>query len=603
VVYDNVPVEPNQAGDYVVPGSGNYRQYEVVQFKTYPKEGYRIKAWTGTDDDSSTEPNNTITIITDTNAIIIIEFEQIPLYQLRTEVIGGHGAVLPYHRRGEYYPDGAVVTVIAAPDRTYIVDRWAGTDDDISWSSTNTVTMDSDKDITVLFRQPKSLHVPGQYPDIGSAIDGAYDHGDKIVVSAGTYFGGYDFMGKAITIASEHPDDPCSVANTIIETFGMPAFIFQSGEGHDSVVDGFTIRGPGDTSISSVLFGRMPLIDGTGLHGEDALGGAITCLNGSSPTLSHLVIEDCVARGQDGENNVVIFDAPGDPADALDPLDPLDPPEDPPIPDPDNPDHWSPNDPNRPELPEDPNEPVDGFDGQDGEEGLPGEPGMDGLDGEPGLPGGNGGAAYGGAMYFDANSAPIIQNVAIINCLAIGGDGGFGGAGGDGQNGQGGQPGQDGQDGQTGGEGLNDGEQGAGGNGGAGGDGGPGGAGGKGGDGGKGGEGGDALGGAIYFGPNCRPTIRYLKILNCATRQGLGNYGGDGGNGGNGGVGAGGAAGAGGGGGEPDGEDGEDGVESPGGNGGDGGIGGDMDINGTRSWAGAIFYGENCQVNMSDVSP
>ena len=598
VVDATVPVDPNLARGRVEPGSGAYRQYEVVQLEAYPDEGYRVKGWTGTDDDLSTGTSKKVTMVADTN--VTIEFEEVPLYQLRTEIIGGRGTISPYHRRGEYYPDGTVVALIAAPDRTYIVDRWAGTDDDTSWSNTNTITMDSDKDVTILFRQPKSLHVPGQYQSIGSAIDAAYTHGDKIVVSAGTYFGGYDFMGKAITIASEHPDDPDSVAKTIIQTYGGPAFIFQSGEGHDSVVDGFTIRGQGSTQ-PLLVFGRMPLADGVGTPGEPALGGAITCLNGSSPTLSHLVIEDVVAQGRNGENNAFIYDPPEDPPDALDPLDPLDPLPPPDVPDPDDPNQWAPNDPNRPEPPTDPNAPVDGLPGLDGEPGAPGEPGAAGLDGMAGLPGGDGGVAYGGAMYFDADCAPIILNCKIINCAAIGGDGGYGGAGQDGQDGQGGQPGQEGQAGQDGGEGLNDGAQGAGGAGGVGGDGGVGGNGGRGGDGGKGGEGGEALGGAIYFGPNCRPTIRFLEILNCSTRQGLGNYGGDGGNGGNAGVGAEFADGGAGGGGETDGADGGAGVDGGGGTGGDGGFGGNMGVNGRRSWAGAIYYGEGCEVEISDT--
>jgi len=597
VVDANVPVDPNLASGYVEPGSGVYRQYEVVQLRAYPDAGYRIKAWTGTDDDSSTEPDNAVTLMAD--ASVTIEFEKIPLYQLRTEVIGGRGAILPYHRRSEYYPDGTVVTLVATPDITYIVDRWAGTDDDTSSSNTNTVMMDSDKEVTVLFRQPKSLHVPGQYQNIQPAIDASYDHGDKIIVSAGTYFGGYDFMGKAITIASEHPDDPCCVANTIIEIGTGPAFIFQSGEGPSAVVDGFTIKGRGDLGPIA-----PPDTEGTGADGDPimyGLGGAIRCLNGSSPTLSHLVIRDCVARGQDGEDATFIFDPPADPDPPLDPLDPLDPLPEPNVPDPNDPNMWYPEDPNGPELPEDPNAPVDGFADQAGADGLPGEPGADGLDGELGYTGGNAGGGYGGAMYFDANSAPTILYCTIINCQAIGGDGGFGGLGQDGQNAQDGQEGQEGQEGQVGGEGLNDGEQGAGGNGGVGGDGGPGGNGGRGGDGGKGGDGGEALGGAIYFGPDCRPTIRYCKILGSSTRQGMGNYGGDAGSGGIGGAGAASADGGDGGDGEPDGEDGGEGADSPGGNGGDGGDGASMGINGTRSWAGAIYYGENCEVEISDT--
>lgn len=596
IVDANKPVDPNLANGRVEPASGLYRQYEVVSLKAYPKEGYRIKAWTGTDDDSIKGANNTITL--KGNATVTVEFEKVPMRQLRTEVIGGRGTISPYHRRGQLYPDGTVVDLLATADPTYIVDRWTGTDNDKLWTSANTVTMTSDKEVTVTFRRPKSLHVPGQYATIAQAVEAAYTHGDTIIVSPGTYFGPIDFKGKAITIASERPDDPCCVAKTVIQIYASPAFIFQSGEGHDSVVDGFTIQGPG--TVFSILAEDT---GGTGAMGGNALGGAISALNGSSPTLSNLIIKDVLAVGQDGENASFIFDPPSPPPDPLDPLDPNAPLPDPPVPDPNDPNQWSPADPNRPPQPDpnDPNASADGFNGQDGAPGLPGEPGANGPDGAPGFPGGNGGAAYGGAMYFDANSAPIILNCTIIKCRAIGGNGGFGGLGGDGGDGQEGQPGQDGQDGQNGGDGLGNGAQGAGGAGGAGGDGGAGGNGGLGGDGGKGGDGGEALGGAIYFGPNCHPTIRFCKILNCSTLQGLGNYGGAGGNGGNAGVGAAPGGGANGGDGNPNGGDGADGADGPGGNGGNGGTGGDMGINGTKSWAGAIYFGENCQVDMTDT--
>ncbi|MHC4106256.1 MAG: S8 family serine peptidase, partial [Planctomycetota bacterium] len=120
VVDANEPVEPNLAKGRVEPGSGAYRPYEVVHLEAFPDEGYRVKAWIGTDDDTLTGTINQVTIVGDTS--ITIEFEPVPLYQLRTEIIGGNGTISPYHKRGEYYPGGSVVTIVAAPDQTYIVD-------------------------------------------------------------------------------------------------------------------------------------------------------------------------------------------------------------------------------------------------------------------------------------------------------------------------------------------------------------------------------------------------------------------------------------------------------------------------------------------------
>ena len=589
---NGVAVQPALAKGYVDPNSGTYRQYEVVRLRAYPQPGYRIKTWTGTDNDASVDPNNTATVLAD--AEITIQFEEIPLYQLRTSVVGEHGTISPYHRRGQSYPEGTVVALTAAPAQTYIVDKWTGTDNDKSWATTNVVIMDSDKEVTVEFRQPKSLYVPGQHRTISGAIIDAYKHGDKIIVAAGTYLeSSLDFDGKAITIASEHPDDPRCVAVTVIDCQRRGrAFIFQKGEGPDAVIDGFTIVN------GSAVFdpNTPPDTGGTGDDGQDGYGGAIGCFNGSSPTISNLVIRNCIARGRDGEDGSSVFDPPSAPPAAPAALDPLDPSPDPPDIDPNDPNTY---DPNNVVTPGDPNSPIDGMDGQAGQDGQPGQAGMDGANGQPGYAGGKGGNGYGGALYFDANSAPTILHCTIINCQATGADGGFGGQAQDGYDGQDGQDSQPGQDGQAGQDGFNGGADGAGGAGGAGGPGGNGGKGGDGGRGGDGGDGGEALGGAIYFGPNCRPTIKYCTITNSVSRQGMGSGAGSGGNGGN--AGSNGAGADGGGGGDPNGADGQAGADGSGGNGGTGGDGGNMSRNGQRSWAGAIFYGENCQVKVSDT--
>ncbi|MHC4282598.1 MAG: S8 family serine peptidase [Planctomycetota bacterium] len=792
----------------IMPDPNLYPKYSVIQLTAIPDPNYRVRAWTGTDDDTSTNVNNTITMIVDVN--VTVEFEAVPFYRLRTSVLGGNGTISPNYRRGEYFADGTVVELTATPDLHYIVDRWVGTDDDTSWANTNYVTMDADKDVTVSFRWPDTFIVTESGPmTIQGAISAAYDHGDNIVVKAGEYYGGYSFMGKAITIASEKPDDPSVVAATIIrcgsDEYGNrlpPAFYFMGGEGRDSVVDGFTLQGGPDPGPGGPRDNDNPFVS----HGATVLGGAISCSAGSSPTLSHLVIRNVVARGTRGGNSVFTYDPHDGPPDPPDPLDPIDPLPDPCAPEPNElvtiekwsqtpvaygssrPDYYwgwdeepqqfppdriiliddffcdsnipitdirwwgsirdfsgdrdelptnglpdtfeiriwastSPNDTNYPDMsqevhtvsvdysnvtvswygweihpespdapnnitkiqyditldpnewwyqpdsngvfwvsieaiyntipgpndpkwgwetcdtdPNDPNRngalrynfttsafepvefsgtpwdmsfvllyvepdlPIDGNDGLPGLPGIPGIPGPNGIPGANGFDGGDGGDAYGGAMYFGGDCDPLLTNITIINCQALGGYAGFGGQGQNGQNGGNGQIGQDGQPGQNGGPGYNGGAQGAGGDGGVGGAGGAGGRGGDGGDGGDGGEGGEAMGGAIFFGPNSHPTIRYLSVTNCWTNQGLGAAGGNAGNAGNGGNGA--AAGAGGatGTGNPDGQDGAGGADGRGGRGGNGGWGGDMGANGPNSLGGAIFYGQNCEPNVTDTT-
>ncbi|MGB2864401.1 MAG: right-handed parallel beta-helix repeat-containing protein, partial [Sedimentisphaerales bacterium] len=89
----------------------------------------------------------------------------------------------------------------------------------------------------------------------------------------------------------------------------------------------------------------------------------------------------------------------------------------------------------------------------------------------------------------------------------------------------------------------------------------------------------------------------------CTTTQGIGRRGGlAGSGGGGGGAGGEGADGGAGGSGNPDGADGTNNEDTaPGGDGGNGGSGGNASPDGAKSWGGAIYFGEDCEVDMSDT--
>ena len=127
---------------------------------------------------------------------------------------------------------------------------------------------------------PKTIYVdddaPADFSNIQAAIDDA-NNGDIIVVNPGIYTDDgnrdIDFFGKAIAVRSVDPNDPNIVAATIIDCNGTEeelhrGFYFQSGEGKDSVLNGFTI-----------------------INGCADYGGAICCYR-SSPSISSCIISN-----------------------------------------------------------------------------------------------------------------------------------------------------------------------------------------------------------------------------------------------------------------------------------------------------------------------
>jgi hypothetical protein len=110
---------------------------------------------------------------------------------------------------------------------------------------------------------PTTWKVPTDKLTIQAAINAA-DHGDTVLVWPGQYSELVDFKGKAITVESR--DGPSVTA--IDGGFANSVVTFRSGEGRDSVLEGFTIQ------------------SGQALEA----GGGVRCKNGSSPTIRGNVI-------------------------------------------------------------------------------------------------------------------------------------------------------------------------------------------------------------------------------------------------------------------------------------------------------------------------
>ena len=174
--------------------------------------------------------------------------------------------------------------------------------------------------------------VPSEYPTIQAAIDDC-NNGDIVIVEPNTYTGpgnrDLDFGGKAITVQSINPTDPCIVAATIIDCNGSVAdphrgFYFHSGEDVNSVVSGLTItngyaeaggaiylENSGATILRCRVIGNAAkngetVFDGWEYGTDGGKGGGICCISSS------LVVYDSNIAGNNAGNGGDGLDGAGD---------------------------------------------------------------------------------------------------------------------------------------------------------------------------------------------------------------------------------------------------------------------------------------------------
>lgn len=117
--------------------------------------------------------------------------------------------------------------------------------------------------------QAATIVVPDDHATIQAALDAAAG-GDVILVLPGTYFENIDFVGKAVTVTSEQGPVETTIDGGRIGSVA----VFESGEGPDAVLEGFTIT--------------------NGLAGN---GGGIYCGSGAAPTITGNIISANEATG------------------------------------------------------------------------------------------------------------------------------------------------------------------------------------------------------------------------------------------------------------------------------------------------------------------
>jgi len=122
-----------------------------------------------------------------------------------------------------------------------------------------------------------TIHVPADQSTIQDGITAARN-GDTVLVESGAYKERIDFRGKAITVVSEDGPETTTLwesDSTQPSKGSMVSFV--TGEGADSVLEGFTITGGTGTKLEA---------------SNHFYGGGICCTEGTAPIIMDCILHD-----------------------------------------------------------------------------------------------------------------------------------------------------------------------------------------------------------------------------------------------------------------------------------------------------------------------
>jgi hypothetical protein len=154
-----------------------------------------------------------------------------------------------------------------------------------------------------------TIHVPSDQATIQAAINAA-NTGDTVLVAPGTYSENLNFNGKLITVTSSGG----ASVTTIDGGAKAPVVIFNSGEGPNSVLNGFTLQNGTATFNSQYVGGGIYINSASSTitnniiqHNTDCAGGAGIAVRVASPLIQGNTIQNNTESGCSGGDGGGIF--------------------------------------------------------------------------------------------------------------------------------------------------------------------------------------------------------------------------------------------------------------------------------------------------------
>ncbi|HSF40651.1 MAG TPA: S8 family serine peptidase, partial [Thermoanaerobaculia bacterium] len=124
--------------------AGQFLEGEVIQLTAVPATGWGIAGWSGTANDASTSPSNTVTMTATGLSVSVTYFAQCYALTRTHTGSGDDPAAAPASSAGcpaGQYHYAEEIELTASPAAGWRVGSWTGTDDDPSYLTTNAVVM------------------------------------------------------------------------------------------------------------------------------------------------------------------------------------------------------------------------------------------------------------------------------------------------------------------------------------------------------------------------------------------------------------------------------------------------------------------------------
>ncbi|MEL3907155.1 MAG: DUF5979 domain-containing protein [Treponema sp.] len=225
----NLTAKRKDSGDSVASGS-NVPENTIIEFTAAPKDGYRVKEWTGATVSAADKTKAALTVTG--NADVKVTFEDIPKYKITFSAEPNEGGKITAKikdgdtpvQSGDTLPAGTVVLFTANPStagKGYYILKWSGEDLKVSPDKTTAkLTVKKDTEVKVKFQEHLIENPNWEAVGILRTKDGKMKKFHMVINDGSKYFSFFDNSPGGGTYLADMTYDKSTKTVTLKEPLG-----------------------------------------------------------------------------------------------------------------------------------------------------------------------------------------------------------------------------------------------------------------------------------------------------------------------------------------------------------------------------------------------